>query len=102
MSFMSRAPTPPEAFDKAMVFIDGSNLLPRLREAKLKVPSFFNIARTICGRRRLSRVYFYTSREKIEKAEEEKMANPAVIVIGEVVSLHPEFVSNMSSVYEYR
>jgi uroporphyrin-III C-methyltransferase len=38
----------------------------------------------------------------IEKVEEEKMANPAVIIIGEVVSLHPEFVSNISSVYEYR
>ena len=38
----------------------------------------------------------------IEKSVQEKVANPAVIVIGEVVSLHPEFASNMSSVYEYR
>ncbi len=38
----------------------------------------------------------------IKKAEAERIANPAVIVIGEVVSLHLEFVSNMSSVYEYR
>ncbi len=38
----------------------------------------------------------------IEKSIQEKVSNPAVIVIGEVVSLHPEFVSNMSSVYEYR
>jgi uroporphyrin-III C-methyltransferase len=38
----------------------------------------------------------------IEKVEEEKITNPAVIIIGEVVSLHPEFISNMNSVYEYR
>ena len=38
----------------------------------------------------------------IEKSLIERISNPAVIVIGEVVSLHPEFVSNMSSVYEYR
>ncbi len=38
----------------------------------------------------------------MEKVLEEKIANPAVIIIGEVVSLHPDFVSNMNSVYEYR
>ena len=37
-----------------------------------------------------------------EKSKEENISNPAVIIIGEVVSLHPEFVSNVSSVYEYR
>ncbi len=38
----------------------------------------------------------------IEKASEEKITNPAVIIIGEVVRLHPDFVSNMSIKYEYR
>lgn len=66
---MYSPPTPPEAFDRAMVFIDGSNLLPRLRDAKLSVPSFFALAQAICGNKRLSRVYFYTTREKLQKAE---------------------------------
>lgn len=38
----------------------------------------------------------------IKKSLQENVSNPAVIVIGEVVSLHPEFISNMSNVYEYR
>ncbi len=38
----------------------------------------------------------------IKKSKEENVSNPAVIIIGEVVSLHPEFVSNTNYVYEYR
>ena len=37
----------------------------------------------------------------MKKSISENIANPAVMVIGEVVSLHAEFVSNMSDVCEY-
>ena len=90
MSFMISSQHPPEAFDRAMVFIDGSNLLPRLREQRLRIPSFFKLAQVICGRRRLNRVYFYTSKEKIEKAEAEhgkEAFQQCRVVLGDSVTL---------------
>ncbi len=63
-------PYPPQAFEKAMVFIDGSNLLNRLHEQKIKVEDFFEIAATACSGRQVLRVYFYTSEEKLEKAKQ--------------------------------
>ena len=54
------------------------------------------------GTRKNGREVVGTVSSIIEKVEKEKMANPAVIIIGEVVSLHPEFILNSSSVYKYR
>jgi uroporphyrin-III C-methyltransferase len=54
------------------------------------------------GTRKNRREVVGTVSSIIEKVEKEKMANPAVIIIGEVVSLHPEFTLYSSSVYKYR
>ena len=90
MSGMSSPSYPPLAFEKAMAFIDGSNLFPRLREAKLKVSSFNNIARQACRGRNLHRVYLYTCKEKLDKAIEEhgnEAFNECRIILGESVKL---------------
>lgn len=60
-------PYPPQAFEKAMVFIDGSNLLNRLNDLKIKVADFFEMAATACAGRQVLRVYFYTSEESFLK-----------------------------------
>lgn len=63
-------PYPPQAFEKAIVFIDGSNLLNRLHDEKIKINDFYKIAVTACGARQVLRVYFYTSEDKLSKAKE--------------------------------
>jgi uncharacterized LabA/DUF88 family protein len=90
MGYFAVSPPPPEAFDRAMVFIDGSNLLPRLRDAKLQVPSFFQLAASICGRKRLSRVYFYTTQSKVERVAAEhgpSALEKCRVVLGDSVTL---------------
>lgn len=62
-------PFPPRAFEKAMVFIDGSNLLASLRSENIKIYDFYSIAEAVCQERELLRVYFYTSEDKLEKAK---------------------------------
>jgi len=52
-----------------MVFIDGSNLFPNLLEAKLMVPSFFQLGKRVIGSRQLTRVYLYTCAEKLDSAK---------------------------------
>lgn len=90
MSGFSAASYPPQAFEKAMVFIDGSNLFPRIREARLKVLSFHNIAKSACRRRELIRVYLYTCQEKLDKATNEhgkEAFKNCRVVLGESVQL---------------
>lgn len=90
MGGMSSGSYPPQAFEKAMVFIDGSNLFPRLKEAKLKVPSFNDIAKIACRGRTLHRAYLYTCQEKLDKAIEEhgeESFKGCRIVLGESVKL---------------
>lgn len=62
-------PYPPQAFEKAIVFIDGSNLLNRLHSERIKVNDFYSIAAIACAGRQVLRVYFYTSEEKLNKAK---------------------------------
>jgi uncharacterized LabA/DUF88 family protein len=72
------------------VFIDGSNLLPRLRDAKLRIPSFFQLASSICGRRRLARVYFYTTQAKLDRVDKEhgpEALHKCRVVLGDSVLL---------------
>lgn len=63
-------PYPPRAFEKAMVFVDGTNLLNRLREHNLQCPELLPLAEAACFGRQLVRTYFYTTAEKLQKAKE--------------------------------
>lgn len=63
---VSHAPLPPEAFQRAMVFVDGTNLFYRLESLKLIVPSFIALLKLCTGRRDLLRAYLYTIREHYE------------------------------------
>ncbi|MEM9998509.1 MAG: NYN domain-containing protein [Bacteroidota bacterium] len=51
-----------------MVFIDGTNLFQRLRSAKLKLRLLKPAMTQLTGRRKLSRVYLYTSPHRLEEA----------------------------------
>lgn len=68
MGGISGGYVPPASFEKAMVFIDGSNVFPNLREVGLKVPSFYKLGESTKGVRQLLRVYLYTTKEKLEDA----------------------------------
>lgn len=61
-------PYPPQSFEKAMVFIDGTNFLNRLRGCGVTLPNLNTFARMLCGQRQLLRSYFYSTTEKVEKA----------------------------------
>jgi uncharacterized LabA/DUF88 family protein len=63
-------PFPPRAFEKAMVFVDGTNFMNRLRDCNLKSGSIRALAETASLGRELARVYFYTTAEKLERARE--------------------------------
>lgn len=63
----SSAPKPIE-YEKTMVFIDGSNVFPNLREANIKFHSFYNLAVRASKRRMLVRTYVYTTQEKLDDA----------------------------------
>lgn len=51
---------PPIAFQKAMVFVDGTNLFCRLRDEKLKVPRLLSVLEHYVKPRQLVRAYLYT------------------------------------------
>jgi uncharacterized LabA/DUF88 family protein len=83
-------PYPPHAFEKAMVFVDGTNFLNRLRELKLRFHSVKVFANAATLGRELARVYFYTTPEKLEKAKEVHGASFLAgcrVVLGESVPL---------------
>jgi uncharacterized LabA/DUF88 family protein len=61
-------PYPPRAFEKAMVFIDGTNLFNRLLRAKIQVPSLLPIVSAACNGRQLLRASLYTAEEKLQVA----------------------------------
>jgi uncharacterized LabA/DUF88 family protein len=63
-------PYPPRAFEKAMVFVDGTNFLNRLREANLRSHTIRALAEAAVLGRELARIYFYTTSEKLERAKE--------------------------------
>lgn len=53
-----------------MVFIDGSNVFVNIRDSGLKIPSFYRLGAMTVGSRQLTRVYIYTSEEKLEAAKQ--------------------------------
>ena len=70
-SFISSPSPHPKAFQKAMVFIDGTNLFYRLRSAKLTVSSFkrlFHPSILVAGRQ-ITRLYLYTIEDHFENAK---------------------------------
>jgi len=84
-------PHPPQAFEKAMVFIDGTNLFNRLNDGKLKVSDFYAFAGAASNSRQLLRVYIYTTTEKLERAKEvhgESAFTGCRIVFGDSVETH--------------
>lgn len=71
---MSRAglgypPVPPEAFQKAMFFVDGTNLFYRLASEKIVVPSILKVLAETCKPRELVRAYIYSTDEHLMNAE---------------------------------
>jgi uncharacterized LabA/DUF88 family protein len=90
MGGFSSSPTPPVSFERAMVFIDGSNLFPDIRESKLKIPSFYKLGAMTVGSRQLTRVYVYTSKEKLEAAKQlhgEDCFSGCRVVLGDSIQL---------------
>lgn len=61
-------PYPPKAFERAMAFVDGTNLFHRLSEKRLVVPKLLPILETACSGRQLIRVYVYTTEKHLATA----------------------------------
>ncbi len=88
--FSSTAPQP-ISYERAMVFIDGSNIFPNLREFNLVVPNFYKLGRFAIGSRQLTRVYVYTSEEKLESAKTsngQECFSGCRIVLGDSIPLN--------------
>jgi uncharacterized LabA/DUF88 family protein len=82
---------PPQAFQKAMVFVDGTNLLFRLASARLKVPSLQAIFPNYVRRRQIARTYFYSVAQQLAKAKRdhgEAFLDGVRVVLGEGVVLN--------------
>lgn len=63
----------PESFQKAMVFIDGTNLFYRLKSAGLKVSALsqlFEKHNFLVRRRSIARIYLYTIEQHLSKAKD--------------------------------
>lgn len=69
MGGISSSSPQPISYERAMVFIDGSNVFPNLREYNLVIPNFYSLGRLSIGSRQLTRVYVYTSEEKLRNAK---------------------------------
>ena len=69
MGGFSSGTVPPVSFERAMVFIDASNVLLSLREEKLRIASFYELGKQTVGSRQLTRVYVYTIQEKLDEAK---------------------------------
>ncbi|MDJ0733729.1 MAG: NYN domain-containing protein [Nostocaceae cyanobacterium] len=64
-------PIPPVQFQKAMIFIDGTNLFHRLDGVKLQLKEkLSNIVESFVENRQVVRVYMYTSKPYLQHAKE--------------------------------
>lgn len=59
----------PHEFQRAMIFIDGTNLFHRLQEAKLIVRSFAQLCASFANERQIIHTYLYTSEPHYDKAK---------------------------------
>lgn len=62
--------TRPVNFQRAMAFVDGTNLFHRLEAARLKLNSLIGLCQFYCGGRQLIRSYLYTSRPHYDRAKD--------------------------------
>ncbi len=71
MGIISHSPLPAKAFERAMVFVDGTNLLYRLKHAKLKLKDLLKLCASgkVLERRELIRIYFYSTSKMVEEAK---------------------------------
>lgn len=67
--YISPASYPPESFQKAMVFVDGTNLFYRLAAEKLRVPVLKSLFRPYVSNRQVVRVYLYTVEQHLNTAK---------------------------------
>jgi hypothetical protein len=65
---ISGGTTNPIAFQRAMVFVDGTNLLERLKAAKLRLLTLKKFCHGIVGARQIVRIYFYTTEPYFEES----------------------------------
>ena len=73
---------------RAMVFIDGTNLFYRLASAKLKLLSLSQVLKNFIGSRQIVRVYLYTSEPHYKKAvgiHGDSIVNGVRVVFGEAI-----------------
>jgi len=86
---ISHAPLPPQAFRKAMVFIDGTNLFYRLEACRLKLTKLKDFFERYVSRRQILRVYLYTVEQHLAKAKAfhgEGFLDGIRVVLGEGVA----------------
>jgi len=91
MGSFSSGTVPPVSFEKAMVFIDGSNVLLNARKHNLTIPSFYQLGVRAIVSRQLIRVYFYTSPEKLDEAKKvhgEDCLADCRVVLGDSIQLN--------------
>jgi uncharacterized LabA/DUF88 family protein len=63
-------PLPPDAFQRSIIFVDGTSLLYRFEELKLCVSSFYDLFQNLVGGRhrpKIMRICWYTIQEKYER-----------------------------------
>jgi len=76
-------------FQRAMIFVDGTNLFERLKGSKLKLVSLKNMCVHFCQGRQIVRIYLYTVQPHLEKAKleyGESALEGVRIVFGDAVS----------------
>lgn len=86
---ISSPPLPPEAFQKAMVFIDGTNLFYRLAACQVKLTNLKGAFVKCLGRRQIVRIYLYTVEQHLEKAKKvhgESFLDDIRVVLGHGVA----------------
>jgi uncharacterized LabA/DUF88 family protein len=85
-------PPRPIQFQKAMVFIDGTNFFHRLAEAKLRLISISGLYRHVAQGRQIVRAYLYTSAPHYEKAEQvhgKEVFEDVRVVFGDAIPSSP-------------
>lgn len=79
-------PPSPQAFQKAMIFVDGTNLFYRLESEKLRVSQLKRLLHHFVHPRQLVRAYLYTIQQHLDKARQfhgEKFCQGIRVVLGD-------------------
>lgn len=81
-------PYPPQAFQKAMAFVDGTSLYHRLESERIVMKDLHGMLRALALPRELVRPYFYTSQpylDRMVKAHGKAFADRCRVVLGEAI-----------------